>query len=304
MRDGAPVVYQAALVDGRLARARGLPRAAAGRRLRGRRHEARAAREAGARPPALLLHRAARADPGRAGPSAMHVVNGLGERETFRPGRLPRLLPAAARRASSTRSRTAGRPTRTRSTTARSATSSRSARSSGSDDDHLSLVAGIRRTQVERLTAAGITTLEALGDDDRTRRSRSSAPRRSRSSATRPRSSSTAAGPASSSTSAPPARARARLRAPARAERRATSGSTSRATPGTSRRAGSSTSSAGSTSTTTASRATTASGRSTATQEKAGFERLIDLIGERRAPLPGHARLPLRALRADGARSG
>jgi predicted RecB family nuclease len=31
-------------------------------------------------------------------------------------------------------------------------------------DDHLTLVAGISRTQVERLTAAGITTLEALGD--------------------------------------------------------------------------------------------------------------------------------------------
>ena len=31
-------------------------------------------------------------------------------------------------------------------------------------DDHLTLVAGISRTQVERLTAAGITTLEGLGD--------------------------------------------------------------------------------------------------------------------------------------------
>jgi uncharacterized protein len=31
-------------------------------------------------------------------------------------------------------------------------------------DDHLTIVAGISRTQVERLTAAGITTLEALGD--------------------------------------------------------------------------------------------------------------------------------------------
>ena len=38
-----------------------------------------------ARAPALLLHRAARAHPGHA-PEAMHVVNGLGERETFRPG--------------------------------------------------------------------------------------------------------------------------------------------------------------------------------------------------------------------------
>jgi uncharacterized protein len=31
-------------------------------------------------------------------------------------------------------------------------------------DDHLTLVAGISRTQVERLTAAGVTTLERLGD--------------------------------------------------------------------------------------------------------------------------------------------
>ena len=96
----------------------------------------------------------------------------------------------------------------------------------------------------------------------------------------------------------PPARAGARLRAPARADARATSGSTSRATPGSSRRAGSSTSSAGSSSTTTASRATTASGRATAPRRRRGFERLIDYDRRAPPPLPGHARLPLRALRA------
>ena len=47
-----------------LARVRRLPRAAARRHLRARGHEARALREAAARHPALLLRRAARADPG------------------------------------------------------------------------------------------------------------------------------------------------------------------------------------------------------------------------------------------------
>ena len=72
-----------------------------------------------------------------------------------------------------------------------------------------------------------------------------------------------------------------------RSRARATSGSTSRATRGSSRRAGSSTCSAGSSSTRTASRATSTSGRATATGEKAAFERLVDHVVERRRRFPG-----------------
>ena len=53
--------------------------------LRGGRHEARPARQACLHPPALLLHRAARADPGPSRREQMHVVLGSGERESFRP---------------------------------------------------------------------------------------------------------------------------------------------------------------------------------------------------------------------------
>ena len=79
-----------------LARVRGLPRAPAGRHLRARGHEARALGEAAPRPPALLLRRAARADPGpaaRARPRrARHRRAG-----DVPDGRVHRLLPALAR---------------------------------------------------------------------------------------------------------------------------------------------------------------------------------------------------------------
>ncbi len=125
---------------------------------------------------------------------AMHVVNGLGERETFRPDDFlayyRRVRAALPRR----RSTAARPPTRTRSSTAGSATSSPAASERWEHDDHLTLVAGISRLQVERLTAGGITTLEALGDDARHEpRHEDLAADRSRSSATRPSSSSTAA---------------------------------------------------------------------------------------------------------------
>jgi predicted RecB family nuclease len=96
-------------------------------------------------------------------PEQMHVVNGLGEEESFRPDdylayyrRLrERFLAAVARRADSypypvehcglceflDR-----------------------CRRQWETDDHLTLVAGVSRAQVERLTAHGITTLEGLGD--------------------------------------------------------------------------------------------------------------------------------------------
>ncbi len=202
-------------------------------------------------------------------PAAMHVVNGLGERETFRPDdylAYYRRRPAAVPR----RDRAAARPpTRTRSTTAGSATSSPSARRAGSEDDHLTLVAGISRAPGRAANAGGIATLEALGDAPTRRRSRRSRRTRSRRSAHQ---------------AELQLHRRRDGRAPDRqlplepdrgfallpgAEPRATSGSTSRAIRGSSRRAGSSTSSAGSSSTTPASRSTTASGPATATRSAA-----------------------------------
>ena len=69
MRAGADVDLPGLLRRRRLARVRRLRRAAAGRALRGRRHEARAPLEAGLRAAALLLLRAGRADPGLDCPS-------------------------------------------------------------------------------------------------------------------------------------------------------------------------------------------------------------------------------------------
>ena len=300
MRDGAPIVYQAAFVDGGW---RGLAdflerQPDGGYEVVDTKLARRA--KAGARAPALLLHRAGRADSGA-------LAGGDARRQRARrarelpAGRLRRLLPAAAgavpRRGRERRSR----PTRTRSTTARSASSSRSARSSGSDDDHLSLVAGIRRV-------AG-RAAHRRRDHDARRRSRRPpetkipklrAADASRSSATRPSSSSTTGRPASSSTIVlplEPERGFALLPEPSPGDiwldlegdpwfepergleylfgwvyldddgepRYDCIWALDRA------------------------------------EEKAGFERLLDLIVERRAPLPGHARLPLRALRAHGA---
>ena len=130
MRDGAPVIYQAAFVARRLARARRLRRAPAGRRLRG--VDTKLARHA--RPAHMLqlcfyTEQIARIQ-GRM-PEEMHVVNGLGERETFRPDdylayyrRAARALPRRGREAAPTR-------TRTRSSTAGSASSSAAASSNG-----------------------------------------------------------------------------------------------------------------------------------------------------------------------------
>ena len=113
-----------------LARVRGLRRAAPRRLLRGRRHQARSPRQARSRASALLLHRAARADPGPPArrDARRHRARGAGDlsaRTTTPP------TTAGFARASSTRSSAAARPTRTRSTIARSATSSLSASSAG-----------------------------------------------------------------------------------------------------------------------------------------------------------------------------
>ena len=97
-------------------------------------------------------------------PRAMHVVTGAGETRDLPARTTTSPSTGGSARASSPPSRAARRPTRTRSSTAGSATSSSLCKEQWERDDHLTLVAGISRTQVERLTAAGITTLEQLGD--------------------------------------------------------------------------------------------------------------------------------------------
>jgi predicted RecB family nuclease len=99
---------------------------------------------------------------GRA-PRAMHVVTGLGERETFRPGdydayyrRLRSRFLAAVRDGAETYPY----PVEHCSLCAFLAT----CKGQWQADDHLTQVAGVMRTQVERLLAHGIATLEALGD--------------------------------------------------------------------------------------------------------------------------------------------
>ena len=98
-------------------------------------------------------------------PTYMHVVNGLGERESFKPDdflayyhRLrDRFLRAVASHA----------PTYPYPVDHCSLCEFlERCQRQWDRDDHLSLVAGIRRTQVERLNAAGVATLEDLATTD------------------------------------------------------------------------------------------------------------------------------------------
>jgi predicted RecB family nuclease len=94
-------------------------------------------------------------------PREMHVVNGLGERESFRPqGFLAyyRRLCDRFVRAVESHEPTYPYPVDHCSLCEFLERCQRQ----WDEDDHLSLVAGIRRTQVERLNAAGIATLEDL----------------------------------------------------------------------------------------------------------------------------------------------
>ena len=107
-------------------------------------------------------------------PEEMHVVNGLGERETFRPDdylayyhRLRRRFIAAVEN----RADSYPYPVEH----CGLCEFLRRCQQQWEEDDHLTLVAGVSRAQVERLTAAEITTLEALGDaspDTRVRKMR------------------------------------------------------------------------------------------------------------------------------------
>ena len=101
-------------------------------------------------------------------PAAMHVVNGLAERESFKPGeflayyrRLKRRFLAATENGRTTYPY----PVDHCSLCEFLALCKKRWRA----DDHLSLVAGIRRTQVERLVANDISTLEALATTDATK---------------------------------------------------------------------------------------------------------------------------------------
>jgi uncharacterized protein len=98
-------------------------------------------------------------------PEEMHVVTGLGERESFRPGdflayyrRLRRRFLAAVAEPGSTYPYPVDFCTLC---AFRGLCDER-----WKADDHLTLVAGVSRLQFERLTAAGITTLEALAEAD------------------------------------------------------------------------------------------------------------------------------------------
>ena len=226
-------------------------------------------------------------------PEAMHVVTGLGEPETFRPDdffayyrRLRQRFLDAVEQAPATypypvdycglcdflalcKERWA-------------------------EDDHLTLVAGMSRLQVERLRRPA------------SRRSRGSPAR------ARPQGAEHAAptfeGSATRPAPAPlPRTGEYRMedlpRSPSAASRscpsrpRATSGSTSRATRGSSRGAGSSTSSAGSSSASTASRATSNLGAGPADRE-ARASSSSSTTSSSAAAACRAARLPLRAVRA------
>ncbi len=181
-----------------LARVRGLHRAPRRRRrLRGRRHQARPPRQAAARASALLLHRAARADPGARARRPCTSSRASGERESFRPDdffayyrRLrARFLDAVERR----------RPTYPYPVDFCGLCDFLAlCKERWAEDDHLTLVAGVSRLQVERLQAAGHHDARRPSPrPTRTPRSRACARPPSSASTTRPGSSSTTAARAS-----------------------------------------------------------------------------------------------------------
>jgi predicted RecB family nuclease len=94
-------------------------------------------------------------------PRAMHVVTGLGDTETFRPQDFAayyRRLKERFTRAVAARADTYPYPVEHCGLCDFLAL----CKKQWADDDHLTLVAGVSRLQVERLEAAGIATLEAL----------------------------------------------------------------------------------------------------------------------------------------------
>jgi predicted RecB family nuclease len=161
MRDGASIIYQAAFSHEGW---RGLADFVVRRPDGG--YEALDTKLAHARPEHILQLCFYTEQIGRIqgrNPEEMHVVNGLGEQETFRPDdylayyrRLrERFLTAVEKRADSY-----PYPVEH----CGLCEFLHRCQQRWEQDDHLTLVAGVSRAQVERLTAAEITTLEALGD--------------------------------------------------------------------------------------------------------------------------------------------
>ena len=149
-----------------LARVRRLPRAAARRHVRARRHEARPLGEAAPRHPALLLRRAARADPGAAARARPRRAR-LRRAGDAADGRLHRLLPPEQASGCWPRS-PATAPDDTWPWPVYHCTICdfrHLCRDQRVAEDHPILVAGLGRLHAERLAAAGITTLTALGGD-------------------------------------------------------------------------------------------------------------------------------------------
>ncbi len=105
-------------------------------------------------------------------PEAMRVVTGLGERESYRPDDYLAYYRRLRRRfLDAVEHRLETYPYPVDFCTLCEFISLCKAR--WAEDDHLTLVAGMSRLQVERLTAAGITTLEALAEADPATRVRS-----------------------------------------------------------------------------------------------------------------------------------
>ena len=171
MRAGADVDLPGLLRRRRLARLRRLRRAAAGRPLRGRGHEARAPREAGVRAAALLLLRADRADPGPL-PERMHVVLGTRERESLRVADFLAYYRRVRERFVAAVASAGTDATRCRSRLRRSATSSSAASTLARATTTSASSRGMRRDQIARLDAAGIATLAQLAERGRRRRAR------------------------------------------------------------------------------------------------------------------------------------
>ena len=166
---GAEVDLPGDVLARRLARAGRLPRS--GRRavrprrveLRAVRHEARAQREAGRRAPARVVRGRDRGDPGAAARAPARRARD--ERGRDLSGR-PTSTPTCASRSGgcARTSRSGRRRTRGRASTARAATSSRSAAQRWIDDDHLTRVASIRRDQIGKLETVDVTTLTGLAE--------------------------------------------------------------------------------------------------------------------------------------------
>ena len=97
-------------------------------------------------------------------PSELAVLLGNGERDDYRTDDLPPTCGRFAATPSRRSARAWRTPTPCPAATAASAATAAPASSGASRDDHLSLVAGLRRDHVARLQAAGVPTMTALAE--------------------------------------------------------------------------------------------------------------------------------------------